>query len=66
MPFSVDHWFSAFGVPDMPEMPRTFEEGIRLSLDGENFRYVPEKKGWYGTSNKAYGAGPNPDLCVYM
>jgi len=63
---SVDHWFSAFGVPDMPEMPRTFEEGIRLSLDGENFRYVPEKKGWYGTSNKAYGAGPNPDLCVYM
>jgi len=63
---SLHHWFDAYGVPDLPEMPRTYEEEIRLCLDGEDFRYVPEKFGWYGTSNKAYGAAPNPDLCVYM
>ncbi len=50
------------GLPPNPPLPRSIEEGYRLSLDSSENRWVEESAGWYATSAWSRGAGPSPFL----
>lgn len=50
------------GLPPDPELPRGFEEGLRLCVDSTEARWSEETKGWYGTSWFHRGAPPSADV----
>lgn len=54
------------GLPPDPQLPRSFEEGLRLCVDSTEARWSEEQKGWYGTSWFHRGAPPSADVARHL
>lgn len=57
----LTYWLSTYELPPFPSLPRTYEEGIRLSLDSSlGPTWEAEQQGWHYALHDPWGPGASP------
>lgn len=63
----VRYWFHLNGVPDLPPMPRPWDEAQALTMRGLlETAWDPEKKGWHNALSDPWGAGYNDQIALHL
>jgi hypothetical protein len=64
---SVDYYLKRFGLPPLPEMPYSFEEGVdECVISLRDVLWDDEKKGWHMALHDPWGPHPNPDVILNL
>ena len=55
------HWLTTYELPSLPPLPRSYEEGIRLSLDSTvGPTWDEQQRGWHYALHDPWGPGSSP------
>jgi hypothetical protein len=57
----LSYWIESYGLPDLPPLPRSYDDGIRLSLDSTlGPTWVGSAQGWHYAIHDPWGPGSSP------
>jgi hypothetical protein len=63
----IAFWLERHGLPEPPELPRSYEEGVRLSLDASTgVTWDEASQGWHYALHDPWGPGSSPANALHL